>query len=95
MLLLYAIIYLIVGIVTILALSVVHMVRAITRGYSIETIATVHMKMNSDFISSCNKSSVIAKYVWGILIWPIRAVQFIIDEEKYMSMYKHYEETES
>lgn len=95
MLLLYVLIYLIIGIMAISTLVIIHMVRAIRRGYNIETIYTVHIELNRGLWSSCNKPRCIARYILGVIIWPIRCVQFLRNDEQYMNMYKHYEEIES
>lgn len=81
--LLYLLVYLCIGVILTIAMSIIHMIKAIRKGYDIDTI---NQAINRALLNQISKGRVIC----GLLIWPIRLIEFI-DYQKYLfNLYNQY-----
>lgn len=79
------ILYVVIGIVALFLASCIHIFKALRMGYSIETIRSV-----LDLDSVYERTN-IARIILGLLIWPIRLIQFIMAQEDYFMLYEEAE----
>ena len=86
--------YFISGIVCVfIIVPFIHILRAIKRNHKIENISQVIWDLNEDDLNGDTFKFVISR-VFGLIIWPIRVVQFFRNEEKLMNKYTQFEEEE-
>ena len=74
----YFILYMFMGLVSFILTSIVHIIRAVKKGYDINTVNIVVNR-----VVSKHGTMVVVKFIVGLIVWPIRFIKFM-HEQKYL-----------
>ena len=83
--LLYLLLYVIMGVISVLTASTIHVCKAYKRGYNSYVIERMIERMMNDYKS---EHSFIIGFVIGLFIWPIRIIQLIMNEKYVFEFYE-------
>lgn len=83
--------WMLVGLLVIMGCVTIHVIDALKRGYSIETVSELS-NLTSASMEGWSKTHIFIAFMWGLLIWPIRLIEFTMQLEDIYEMYDWIED---